>query len=436
MTILNKSKPRHVAAGKPRKPTVLARIIAMIVAVLLGASPATALAAMNGYDVSNWQCGINTAAVPGDFVVVGTTWGTGGFSNSCLANGVNTDANRQLQTAMSAGKRTGVYHYAMGGNPEAEAQFFVDNVRGYVGKSILVLDWEQVDNPAWGDTSWPRRWAAKVKQLTGVNPIIYVQDSAYWQVAGMEQSHNTGIWIAQYASMDATGYQASPWNNGMRGEVMRQYTSSGVLPGWSGRLDLDIFNGTPEQWDKYVNPNGDVQPLPQPDPGTGSGGSAVTTEFCVTVASGDTVSGIAQRTGHLPWTAWRVPSGDAGRIYPGDRICYGGTGTVSAGQSTTSGGGTYTVKSGDCLSAVFGSRWPSIAALNGLVSPYTIYPGQVLKTDGGATTSASGGSRTVTVRSGDTLSGIAQRLGVSMSQITGYRSGNPSLIYPGEVLHY
>ena len=436
MTILNKSKPRHVAAGKPRKPTVLARIIAMIVAVLLGASPATALAAMNGYDISNWQCGINTAAVPGDFVVVGTTWGTGGFNNSCLANGVNTDANRQLQTAMSAGKRTGVYHYAMGGNPEAEATFFVDNVRGYVGKSILVLDWEQVDNPAWGDTSWPRRWAAKVKQLTGVNPIIYVQDSAYWQVAGMEQSHNTGIWIAQYASMDATGYQSNPWNNGMRGEVMRQYTSSGVLPGWSGRLDLDIFNGTPEQWDKYVNPDGDVQPLPQPDPGTGSGGSAVTTEFCVTVASGDTVSGIAQRTGRLPWTAWRVPSGDPARIWPGDRICYGGTGTVSAGQSTTSGGGTYTVKSGDCLSAVFGSRWPSIAALNGLVSPYTIYPGQVLKTDGGATASASGGSRTYTVRSGDTLSGIAQRLGVSMSQITGYRSGNPSLIYPGEVLHY
>lgn len=94
------------------------------------------------------------------------------------------------------------------------------------------------------------------------------------------------------------------------------------------------------------------------------------------------------------------------------------------------------MKSGDCLSAVFGSRWPSIAALNGLVSPYTIYPGQVLKTDGGATTSASGGSRTVTVRSGDTLSGIAARLGISWTQLTGYRSGNPSLIYPGEVLHY
>lgn len=39
-----------------------------------------------------------------------------------------------------------------------------------------------------------------------------------------------------------------------------------------------------------------------------------------------------------------------------------------------------------------------------------------------------------TVKSGDTLSGIASRLGVDQGSITGYRSGNPNLIYPGEVL--
>lgn len=43
---------------------------------------------------------------------------------------------------------------------------------------------------------------------------------------------------------------------------------------------------------------------------------------------------------------------------------------------------------------------------------------------------------TYTVKSGDTLSGIAGRLGVSQSSLTGYRSGNPNLIYPGEVLSY
>lgn len=42
---------------------------------------------------------------------------------------------------------------------------------------------------------------------------------------------------------------------------------------------------------------------------------------------------------------------------------------------------------------------------------------------------------TVTVKSGDTLSAIAKQYGVSTSSISGYRSGDPNLIYPGEVLN-
>ena len=39
-----------------------------------------------------------------------------------------------------------------------------------------------------------------------------------------------------------------------------------------------------------------------------------------------------------------------------------------------------------------------------------------------------------TVRSGDTLSKIGQQFGVDYNTITGYRSGDPNKIYPGEVL--
>lgn len=42
---------------------------------------------------------------------------------------------------------------------------------------------------------------------------------------------------------------------------------------------------------------------------------------------------------------------------------------------------------------------------------------------------------TYTVKSGDTLSKIAKDYGVSVSDISGYKSGNPNLIYPGEVLN-
>ena len=43
-------------------------------------------------------------------------------------------------------------------------------------------------------------------------------------------------------------------------------------------------------------------------------------------------------------------------------------------------------------------------------------------------------TQTYTVQAGDTLSQIAQRYGTTVGDITGYRSGNPDLIYPGEQL--
>ena len=268
MNILNKGKPRHKHMNPRRQWRKL--LTALTVSISMAVAPA-AMADMNGYDISNWQCGIDTATVPADFVIVGTTWGSGGVYGGCLSNGVNTDANRQLAGAINSGKETGIYHYARGGNPETEARFFVDNVRGYIRKSVLILDWEAQDNAAWGDKQWPRRWAREVKRLTGVNPIIYTMDSGYWQVAGMETELNCGIWIAQYATNMVTGYQTAPWNIGARGEVMRQYTSNGSLSGWSGRLDLNKFRGDRAAWRKYANPDDkgaaslpNVRPTPQP----------------------------------------------------------------------------------------------------------------------------------------------------------------------------
>ena len=54
--------------------------------------------------------------------------------------------------------------------------------------------------------------------------------------------------------------------------------------------------------------------------------------------------------------------------------------------STAPSGDTYTVQAGDCLSVIgakLGLDWRDIAAVNGIIEPYTIYAGQVLKLSGG-----------------------------------------------------
>lgn len=340
--------------------------VACVCALLLTVVP-SASADMRGVDVSNWQCDIDTAAVDADFIVAGATWGVGGFNNTCLINGVNQAANYQLERASNSGKSIGVYHYAMGRDVNAEADFFIDNVRGYVGNAVLVLDWEAQDNPQFGNGAWVETWVRHVHDRTQVWPIVYVQASALGQLTSFVREH-CGVWIAQYASMNVTGYQETPWLYGAYGEAMRQYTSNGYVPGYAGRLDLNYFRGERWQWDAYARGDGANVSAPE----TNTGGN-VSQSVCVVVASGDTLSGIAARTGLLPWQSWHgYVSGNPAVIYPGETVCYGGVAQSNVAR-------TYTVVPGDSLWTVFGSDWARVASLNGLSNPSLIYPGQILR---------------------------------------------------------
>lgn len=328
----------------------------------------SASADMRGVDVSNWQCDVDTYTLDGDFVVAGATWGVGGFDNMCLTNGVNQAANYQLGRAVDSGKSIGVYHYAMGRDASAEADFFVDNVRGYVGNAVLVLDWESQDNPQFGNGAWVETWVRHVHARTQVWPIVYVQASALGQLTSYVREH-CGVWVAQYASMNATGYQEVPWLYGAYGEAMRQYTSNGYVSGYAGRLDLNYFRGERWQWDAYARGDGANVSAPE----TNSGDN-VSQSVCVVVASGDTLSAIAARTGRLPWQSWHgYASGNPSVIYPGETVCYDGM----VAQPDTAR--THVVVSGESLWSIFGGDWARVAGLNGLSNPSLIYPGQILR---------------------------------------------------------
>lgn len=109
----NKDKP------KPWHKRLFAKVTALAAAICMMLLPATAHADMQGVDMSNWQCGVDVYNMQADFIVVGTTWGTGQVNNNCLVSGVNTDANRMIYQAQASGKKFGLYHYAMGSSPEA-----------------------------------------------------------------------------------------------------------------------------------------------------------------------------------------------------------------------------------------------------------------------------------------------------------------------------
>lgn len=153
-----------------------------------------------------------------------------------------------------------------------------------------------------------------------------------------------------------------------------------------------------------------------------------------TVKSGDTLSGIASKFGTTTDALAELNEiNDPNLIHPGQKLKVNGTEKVSK-PSAASGSVTYTIKAGDTLSEVaqrFGVSTSDLAKRNGINNPNLISVGQTLQIEGGS------GGGTYTVKSGDTLSEIAQKLGVSTKHLQN-KNGikNADKIYIGQKIKY
>lgn len=245
---------------KHMKHRLLLAPTAMLLAVTMAAAPANA--ALNGFDVASYQTADVTCAVQSyDFAIVKVSEGTW-YNNPKMA--------AQLTCAQNRGKRIGLYHYAEGADATAEADHFVNSIGGYRGKALLALDFEMGGNRVYYSASagdWIRTFVDRVHSVTGVWPVIYIPESGVWKIPADVRA-NCAIWPAAYATMNPTGWQSNPWHGGKFNEAMRQYTSEGVLAGYAGRLDLDIFYGDATAWDAYarggVGSAATVKPAPKP----------------------------------------------------------------------------------------------------------------------------------------------------------------------------
>lgn len=219
---------------------------------------------LRGIDISKWQS-VGTGDQAEDFVIIKATEGDGYTDPSCDAH---------YQRAKKAGKLLGVYHFArpdLGNSATAEANWFVSQIKGYIGEAILVLDWEVQTNK----TAWAKEFLDRVYALTGVKPLIYMSASVVngnnWSAVAKA---DYGLWIAGYPAKYNVPNPPVPSEKDMPYGIgawsfwaIWQYTSC------AGRLDRDIAPMDAAAWKKYAakagsqpSPAPAPQPTPQPAP--------------------------------------------------------------------------------------------------------------------------------------------------------------------------
>lgn len=341
--------------------------------------------ALNGIDIASYQAGLDFSKVPCDFAIIKATQGTGYTNPDCV---------RAVEQAMSLGKGVGVYHYISGGNAVAEANFFIDSILNWIGKVMICLDWESNQNSAWGNESYLEQVINQVIARTGVPTMIYVQASRYNQVAEVAKRHNCGLWIAQYADMNLTGYQNTPWNEGAYTCAIRQYSSAGRLNGWNGNLDLNKFYGSLDDFKKYYGSSSSAPSKPST-----SGPSGTTLQLATCTMEGkygdgaDRKKNLGSRYDEVQNFINHISSADVNtlvnEVYAGmygdgltRQTVLGSRYDEVQGAINANSAQYYTVQSGDYLDKIakhFGTTVNQLVAWNNIANPDLIYAGQTIR---------------------------------------------------------
>lgn len=208
-------------------------------------------------DVSQYQGNISWGAVDRPIAIIKMSGGDAGLYT-------DSKANANYYGAKAAGKLIGGYHFAGGGNAINEADFFVAAMSPLEENDVLVLDWE-IEHP--DPVGWCNAFVDRIHERTGIWPLFYTNGARLIAHDFSSVRAKCGTWVAWYGR-DPEGNLPIPGNY-----VMHQYTSAGGVPGIAGRVDLDAWFGTLEQFKKYgwhapvtTPPVPVPQPVPPPTP--------------------------------------------------------------------------------------------------------------------------------------------------------------------------
>ena len=230
------------------------------------------MASIRGIDVSSNQPADICSLVDYDFAIVKATGNPPGYA----WNYKNPYMEQQVDDALGKTGCAGLYHFTFGRSAKEEADFFCDTVADYVGRVMLVIDYEgqAIDN----GREWLRAFAQRIKYRTGVNPVVYASSSVIrdQDLESLAEEEDLSLWSANYwRGYDTVyGYDTSGMRQDIPSSALWQFTSQGVLDGYDGYLDLDLFYGDYDTWQKYCVPS--LTPAEPEEPSEPEGGNMLT----------------------------------------------------------------------------------------------------------------------------------------------------------------
>jgi lysozyme len=202
---------------------------------------------VHGLDVSRWQGEVDwhaARAAGGNFVFIKATEG-GDIADPAFA--------RNWHAAAAAGVERGAYHYFYFCRPAGEqARWFIRHVPRTPGALPPVLDLEWTPRSRTCTRRPPpavvlaeaSRFLDILEAHYGQRPIVYTTVD-FWRDTGIGRLVGTEFWLRSVAGHPSKVYPGQGW-------TFWQYSGTGLVPGITGKADLNVFAGPPEAWAAWL----------------------------------------------------------------------------------------------------------------------------------------------------------------------------------------
>jgi len=162
--------------------------------------------------------------------------------------------------AKAAGIHRGAYHFMYWCRPaDEQALFFMVNVPNDPDAlpPVLDLEWNHSSKTCPGTHSEAkvvpmiRTLLDAMEARTGKRPIIYTDPAFYGEVLRDSEFAHYPFWLRSVAKPPHEAYLGQPF-------VFWQFTATGRVPGIDGDVDRNVFNGSADDWERWLQDVGVV----------------------------------------------------------------------------------------------------------------------------------------------------------------------------------
>jgi len=161
---------------------------------------------------------------------------------------VDSGYAKRKEEALKRGYLWGSYHWGVAGNPEKQADFYIDTVKPGPDE-LIALDLEDAMSKTLMNVDEAILFVERVKARTGRYPVLYTNHSSAKLISTKYRNSvfaKTPLWYARFKAT-VTDFPAGVWPSytlwQFSSELLAQLPVAGTKPD----MDINVFNGSAEQ---------------------------------------------------------------------------------------------------------------------------------------------------------------------------------------------